>query len=276
MRFDHCAAYAALYHQEMRGFPPEDNAYKGLCEQGREALPVIAFVHFPKESDSAEALEGQAKPFLDRAEQLVGWVSGDNLTEFAFLIATEAQAYFRLTPPHSHRRLLLGPGNVGEALKRNIDGIKQAADADERFELALSMYRDALHEKNKLFKIARLFSVLESLAYALISDDVRSRKAIRTMLGLENGAVGEVAYDGRRVRYERIELAGRLRDRVFHGAHFRREDLNSEWRDSFDLLTDRPDDIASALKSDCELELARWGNGTSKARTAAIAKRDGG
>jgi hypothetical protein len=231
-------------------------------------------VYFPEQAGSPETLEAAAKPFLDRAEQLISWVSGDNLTEFAYLIATEAQAYFRLTPPHSSRRLLLGPGNVGKDLQHNVDNIRQSADIDERFALALSMYRDALHEKNVLFKIARLFSVLESLAYALKGDGVGSRSAIRTMLGLEKGATGEVSYNGRRIRYERIELAGRLRDRVFHGAQFRSEDLSAEWRDSFDLLTDRPNDIARALMSDCELEFARWGNGASKGRAAAMAKAE--
>jgi hypothetical protein len=62
---------------------------------------------------------------------------------------------------------MLGQGNVGPALQSNITNILQLAEKDERFAYALSLHRDALHESNKLFKIARLFNVLEALAYAL-------------------------------------------------------------------------------------------------------------
>ena len=138
---------------------------------------------------------------------------------------------------------------------------------------ALGMYREALHEQNQLFKIARLFGVLEALAYALKDKETPSRKAIRKMLGLEDGAVCEVRYAGRTVRYDRIELAGLLRNRVFHGVPFRREHLQAEWRDSFDILTDQPGTLASALMRDCELQFARWANNTSLARAAAEERR---
>jgi hypothetical protein len=161
---------------------------------------------------SPEMLEETARPVLERAEQIVGWITGDFLTEFAYLTGTNEKYYFRVVAPTSRRRQLLGPGNVGAALGESIQRIAAAADADERFGFALSLYRDALHERNKQFKIARLFGVLEALAYALKSGGVESRAAIRTMLGLGGGATGEIQYGGRTVKFERIELAGRLRD----------------------------------------------------------------
>lgn len=92
------------------------------------------------------------------------------------------------------------------------------------------------------------------------------------MLVLENGALCEVSYAGRTVRCERIELAGRLPDRIFHGLPFRREELSVEWRDSFDILTDQPSTLMSALMGDCEIQLAGWANNTSVARAAAEAR----
>ncbi len=269
MGFDHGADYAARYHSEIFGCAPEEQAIITLREQGKDTLPVIAFIYFPSVEGTPEAMERAAQPKLSRAEQLVGWITGDYLNDFAYLTATSEQYYFRVVPPQTRRRMLLGPGNVGEALGRNLKAINDAADADERFAFALSLYRDGLHEANKLFKIARLFGVLEALAYALKAGGVGSRTAIRTMLGLEAGAVCEINYGGRTIRYERIELSGRLRDRLFHGAQFRREDLSTEWRDSFDLLTEKPDALINDLMSDCELEFARWGNNASKAREAA-------
>jgi hypothetical protein len=54
---------------------------------------------------------------------------------------------------------------------------------------------------------------------------------------------------------------------------FTRDDLTTVLRDSFDLLTDRPDALINALMADCELEFARWGNNASIARAAAEARK---
>jgi hypothetical protein len=271
MGFNNAANYAIEYHKMVAGFAPDQATVEELHAQGAEALPVITFVHSEIDGD-ALAMENAASPHLERAEQLIGWISGDYLNEFAYFTAATTGYCFRLVPPQSHRRLLLGPGNVGEALAQNIKNIGSLADADERFAFALSLYRDALHEKNLHFKIARLFSVLESLSYALKKGN-GSRSAIRTMLRLEHGAVGEGSYAGRKIRYERIELAGRLRDKLFHGVPFERKELSEEWRESFDLLSERPEVIASDLMADCELEFARWGNNASVARAAAEERR---
>ena len=209
MGFDHGVEYAVKYYQQILGCPPDEGAVAGLREQARYALPVLAFIHFQAEDEPA-AMAAASKPVLDRAEQIVGWISGDYLTEFANLIVTNERAYFNVVPPHSNQRLLLGPGNVGASLVANIKAISSAADADERFAFALGMYRDALHEKNEQFKIVRLFNVLEGLAYAL-KESNGSRSAIRKMLELEAGAVSSISYAGGTIRYERIELAGRLR-----------------------------------------------------------------
>ena len=88
----------------------------------------------------------------------------------------------------------LGFGNTGADFKANIDRIRQAADEDPRFAFAMALLADAQHEPNQLFKICRLFNVLESLAYALKSDSekkdakVGSRRAVKIMMGLEKGA----------------------------------------------------------------------------------------
>lgn len=269
MGFGHAVAYACQYEEEILNCSVLPQVVERLAAQGKDAMPVLAFARFVDEERSPELMEAEAMPDLVRAEQLVGWISGDYLQDFALIVAATDEIYVRTVPPQSRRRLLLGPGNTGTDLKRNIDNIRDAADRDVRFAFALSLYRDALHETNKQFKIARLFSVLEALAYALKSGDIGSRDAVRKMLRLENGATGEISYGGRSIRYERVVLAGRLRDSLFHGAPFTREDMRVEFHDSYDLLTDQPDALISDLMADCELEFARWGNNASVARTAA-------
>ncbi|MFN3348198.1 hypothetical protein [Pseudorhodoplanes sp.] len=269
MGFRHAVQYAAQYHELVDGSIRETKILDLLATQGIEALPVIAFVYFANTSDEPQAIEREGRERFESAEQLVGWITGDYLNEFAYLSATSSQYFLRMVPPHSRRRLLLGPGNIGPALANNINKLRELTALDDRFAFAPSLYRDALHERNLLFKAARLFGVLEALAYALKADGVGSRKAVRKMLGLESGALGEISDGGRKIRFDRIELSGRLRDKLFHGAPFRRNDLSEEWRDSFDILSDFPEHLVSSLMSDCELEFARWGNGASAARKAA-------
>jgi hypothetical protein len=271
--FEHAAKYASCYQQELLGAPAPADVHDRVSAQAADALPVLAFIRFTNEEKSPEKMEAEARRDFENAEQLVGLITGDYLQEFAFVCAASDQIYVRLVAPTSRRRLLFGPGNVGAALANNLQNIGALCASDERFAYALSTYRDALHETNKLFKIARLFNVLEALAYALKGAEVASRDAVRKLLRLENGAMAEIAYDGKRIRYDRIALAGRVREKVFHGVPFTRDDLPATFRDSFDLLTDRPDELINTLMADCELELARWGNNASVGRTAAEAKR---
>ena len=47
-------------------------------------------------------------------------------------------------------------------------------------------------------------------------------------------------------------------DHILHGVPFRREDLSVEWRDGFDILTNQPSILVSALMADCEIQFANW------------------
>ena len=141
---------------------------------------------------------------------------------------------------------------------RSIVQIRQAADEDVRFAFAMAMFADAAYEPNPLFKVCRLFNVLESLAYAL-KNNVGSRRAVKIMLGLEDGAMCNVQVDGREISYDRIEIAGRLRDKLFHGTPFREQDLIPEARPVFHLIEHRPEMIADTLLADCETRACKMG-----------------
>lgn len=266
--------YVADYIHQFFGMElSPKNAQAGRA-QGAEALPVITVIHFPEASASPQELEAGACGCLERAEQIVAWATGDRLTEFAYVTVTDDDPpFFRMVPPNSRRRLRLGFGNTDEAFQGNVERIRQAADEDPRFAFAMAMFADAAHEPNPLFKACRLFNVLESLAYALKNADTGSRRAVKVMLGLEEGAMCNQHVDGREISYDRIEIAGRLRNQFFHGSPFREQDLIEEARPIFYLIEHRPEIIADALLSDCEIALARWANDASPARDAARARR---
>ncbi|NRQ25941.1 hypothetical protein [Aliiroseovarius sp. xm-g-7] len=267
--------YVAVYLRQFFGIEQTPEEVQAGRAQGAEALPVITVIHFPEASAPPQELEAGARGSLERAEQIIAWATGDRLTEFAYVTVTAADPpFFRMVPPHSRRRLRLGFGNTDEAFQGNVERIRQAADEDPRFAFAMAMFADAAHEPNPLFKVCRLFNVLESLAYALKGGPVKSRQAVKIMLGLEGGAMCNRHVDGREISYDRIEIAGRLRDKYFHGSPFREADLIAEARPVFYLIEHCPEIIADALLADCELALAKWANDASPARDAARADKN--
>lgn len=266
--------YASDYLRQFFGVNLTSDEVQEQKAQRDSTLPVISIIHFPKNIDTPTALEELARSDLNSAERIIAWATGDNLTEFAYItVLNKNETYFRMVLPHSRRRLRLGFGNTGEDFQRSVDRLRAASEEDSHFAFAMSMFSDAAHERNALFKICRLFNVLESLAYALKQSDIPSRRAVKIMLGLEGGAMSSIRIDDRDITYDRIEIAGRLRDKFFHGIPFREVDLVEEFRPVFYLINHRPEVIADCLLSDCELALARWANGNSPARKAAQERR---
>lgn len=267
-------SYLARYLQQFFGVELAPEEVDSGLAQGLEALPVITVIHFAKSGTEPQELEIGARASLERAEQIIVWMTGDRLSEFAYVTVNERESpYFRMVPPHSRRRQRLGFGNTGDTFQASVERIRQAADEDSRFAFAMALFADASHEPNPLFKVCRLFNVLESLAYALKDDNTGSRRAVKVMLSLEGCAISNIQVDGREISYDRIEIAGRLRDKYFHGSPFRQKDLSDEAGPVFYLMTHRPEIIADALLVDCELALACWANDASPGRTAARARQ---
>lgn len=262
------AAYTAKYVVEICGGNVDLQQFDSLKMQGESALPVIVLVvQLNKSDDTPEEMEKNAASALMIPEKIVGWAAGEELTPFAYVTNKIEQHYFRVVPPHSRRRQRLGFGNTGTDYSNQIQRMIKCAQEDEHFLFALSLYKDALNENNQVFKMARFFSVLESLAYKLKSQECPSRKAVKKLLGLEDGALVCINIAGKEYKFDRIEIAGRLRDKLFHGVPFKERDLNQASRHVFELLEEQPEILASSLRDDCELEFARWANGASNGLT---------
>lgn len=271
---DHLIEYAKDYQGQFFGQPMQAEAEQSFSQSGCTNSPVIAVVCVPPEDNDPAAMELACNRIFTRAEQAISWISGNYPVPFMNFVSKRSGMFARFIPPPQTRRMHLSFGDHATEQQDRVEKLLAAADADERFSFGLSMYRDATHEHNPGYQIARLFSVLESFAYALKGDGIGSRTAVRKMMGLEAGAIGEAGLQcGRKIRYDRVELSGRLRDKLFHGVPFSRDDLSDEWRDGFDLIADHPDILVRDLKSDCETEISKWAHGTSIAKAAADAKR---
>lgn len=242
---------------------------ENLKKQGHESTPVVAIVHRHRVSSTAEDLERVAQPQLDRIRMLLSWLSGEWPEPFAMVTATEDKTYFRLLPNQSRKRQRLGFGNVGADISGQLFRLLKLAESDERFAFALSMFRDALREENPEFKVARMFSCLEALTYR-IKHDKGSRTRVRTLLGLEYGATVRIGAGDNQYEYDRVEVAGRIRDKLFHGVPFiPAKHLNERAATAYEYLQQHPRQLGDMLLTDCELEFARWANGASNGQKSS-------
>jgi hypothetical protein len=261
--FDAQAAYTLQYARDVIGAPVDSAAFDALKEQGKQSHPVVALVARLENDAGPQELESAAAPLLDRARMILGWVTGGYPELFAVVTARSDRAYFRLIPPPSRRRIRLGFGNTGADYQAQLARLVRSASTDERFAFALSMFQEALRERHPEFRAARMFACLEALAYR-VKTDKGSRTRVRALLGLEDGATVRIGSGSDQYEFDRVELAGRIRDKLFHGAPFRPEkDLNGPSANAYRYLASHPEELGNILLSDCELEFARWANGAS-------------
>jgi len=234
-----------------------------MKREGAQARPVVALVARLAIDAPPEQLESVARVDLTNAASVIGWVAGEVPEPFAVVTATLREVYFRIAPPQARRRFRLGFGNTGADYYAQIYRIVKLADEDERFAFVLSLYKDALREANAEFRVARFFACLEALAYRL-KKDRGSRDAVRALLGLEPGALATIAVDGVNYRFDRVELGGRIRDKLFHGVPFDPKELTDEARFAYNYFRGHPEYFRDLLHVDCELEIARWANDASR------------
>ncbi len=262
--FNSQSNYLGQYALEIADAPLDVDGLNNLIAQGSNALPVVAIVYLLDIDAPPEELEANSREKLNQANRILSWASGDNITPFGILTLRLNESFFRLVIPHSNYKVRLGFGNTEQDFQNQISNLIKAIEEDEYFNFGISIFQDALREVNPKFKIARFFSCLECFAYKIKSKKRPSRKAVKYLLGLEDGAVSEVHINEVKYRYDVIEIAGRIRDKLFHGVQFSQDDLIAEAKSVFELYEKYPDQIASSMQSFCEMEIARWSNGTSQ------------
>lgn len=264
------AQFMAKYAREVAGALVDESATDALTQQGAQAFPTIAIVYFHAEDGEPIELEKLSAEVFVQTRRILGWVAGDAVEPFAMLTCTESHSAFRLIMPNSRRRLRLGFGNTEAEFQTQLEKISERARCDPHFEYALSFLHDALRESNALFKIARLYNCLECLAANLkAKHSGKSRKAVKDLLGLEGGAIEKLHMVGVSYEYDVIEIAGRIRDKLFHGAAFREDALNAASKPVFALLETNPEHVISSLLAFCEVEISRWANGVSRGNSTA-------
>jgi hypothetical protein len=257
--------YLAQYVVQIVGAGFDATIAEKLIAEASESNPVVALCARLTVDAEPHVLEEFASARLKKAQQVLSWISAREVSAIGVVVATTTLTHVRpLPPPYENRRFLFGIGGSREQFQETVLAVSRRAAEDERFAFALSLYHDALKEPNAEFRIARMFNVLEALAFRIKAHVQGTRRAVKRLLGLADDARAEMAYEDSRYRFDPIEIAGRLRAKLFHGVPFRERDLNAELRPVFALLRAHADDVAKIIGGYCELELNRWARGTSK------------
>jgi hypothetical protein len=256
------AEYTVRYAETV-GAQIDDGAIASLAKQGANARPALVLVVRRLVETSPTDLEAAAWADVDRALAVLGWLSGEVPVPFAIFTRSKGLTYFRLLPPHSVRRRHLPFHSPGHGFDEQLQALFVLAQQDERFEFALTLFREALHERNAELRAARMFSCLESLAFR-IKGGKGSRDRVRFLLGVENGASVNMAEGDERFSFDRIELAGRIRDKLFHGQPILEGHLGEGAQKALRAMRREAAPYRDLLESDCWVEFARWANGTSR------------
>jgi len=218
---------------------------------------VIAIICIPQVDGTSSEIEDSVKAQLELAKEITSIISIKPLTSFAIFI-NSTNGYYRFTRPMN-----LGPRAHFLGIKKLekqelLVKVFKGAIENEHYRFGISLLNDAISESNPRFRIARLFNVLECFASENKSA-LPSRKAVRYLLGFNvDGEAKEWVIDGKKYCFDLIEIAGRLRDNLFHGARFTEDELNNDAKHAFPLLETHPMELADKLTGYCKAALYSW------------------
>lgn len=258
------AGYAVDFSEQVlsRKLHPRDASH--LVRMGDSEQPCLVITVLRTVDAPGEELISATFSTFERARNTVSWICSETPELFAVIVHRTEGPEFSLRPQFTRRKQKLVLVGDSENLRTTPRQLFAAAAVDERFSFALTMYRDALRDTDTEFRISRFFMCLESLAYRLKAGGLRSRTAVRRLLGIQDVPLPpHTLPDGRVVSVDRVEIGGRIRDKIFHGVPFSTADLNDEAAAYYDWARTHPGYLRDLLASDCELELTKWANGTS-------------
>ncbi len=227
----------------------------GARLKGIVASPVIALVLSPRGSDGQGDLLAHSRQALALGGTVLSSMAGQKLLRLADLVHEgNGDAYYSLAPDGATpSRILSILGSETPELHQKV--FAQAQESEE-YRFALVLFRDAVTEPNPRFRLARLFNVLEGLASENKAEGLGSRKAVRTLLGMcESGEVREFDIEGRKYQIDLVELAGRFRDKLFHGVPFKQHHLTDETKHGYEALEIAPTYLGDNLAEYCRVAL---------------------
>lgn len=257
------------------GIRTDDAFYKIALTQGSEFYRAcMIVVHGHKERKELLDIANKARTLLSfyLATELtsilrIQWIGGSNQATADFL------------PPRSVNGLS-GRHPLDPVNEDFLRFCMHEREDDQRLHYFIGLLEQCQGLFDERLKISRLYSLLESLAAPIISQFSRqstkgmlSRTSIRYMLGyFLDMDIPRFTLQNPNEDYEfdHIELAGQLRDKIFHGGGTLSIDgVSEKLKPGVLLLQKHPRLISHCLRKDCERAIVEWAKREGRAWSAA-------
>jgi len=250
------------------GIPTDQKFVEAAQQQGAPFYDLTVIVYAGLEDEEFEKAACGLSQRTDRCRALLSLYTGGNhipILRFKWTKPKLGETEF-LAPPY--RRGVRDRAGDDPISPEFVKICATECYEDDQLHYFISMIEQIYGLKDETFMIARYYSLLEAMAGGITSQFVRqsgntsmTRKAIRFMIGYfsEFDIPRFTITPDRDFEFDHIELAGRVRDKLFHGGgKLAHNKVPAELRPGVDLLTLRPDMICHRLRRDCELEIVRW------------------
>lgn len=256
------------------GVPSDLGFLKEAEQQGAPFNDLMALVIVGLENDEFDkAARGQSKR-IDRCRSLLGlYVAGQQMPilRIQWNEPKLASAEF-LAPIYRGVRNRVSDDPISPEF---LSSCTSEHYTDDQLHYFIGILEQIHGIKEFSFKIARYYSLLEVMSSPIKSQFEKqsggssiTRTAIRFMLGyFQEFDIPRFTINPENdFEFDHIELAGRIRDKIFHGGgEIKHSDVPIELRSGVDLLNQRPDMITHWLRRDCESEIFRWAQRSSRA-----------
>lgn len=220
-----------------------------LKQYGQQSNPCLALVWHPTVDAPATTLVPYANERFDKARRTVSWVTGDAVSAVGVVVLHMEGAEFQVFRTITRRRQRFHfSGHDQDLFELQTVNVSVAGNLNQNLGLCLQMFHDAAKEDNPQYRIVRLYGVLECLSADHKSKTVGSRDAIRTLLSFDPGRPCNVTLADSLIVFDLVAVAGRLRDKLFHGAILREENLCIPDRGAFRVIAEAPHLIADELQ----------------------------
>ena len=225
------------------------NEVEKLIDSGNHAYPGVSLVWHPVRDAAADELLRSSGPSFARAQRLLSLVTGDRTEIVANIVLHDQGHEYELIPTKSRRRQRSWfSESEAEGFQKSVVQLSKISESDSRVSLALQLYLDAVNDKSDEFRLVKLYNVLECLASPYKVEGVGSRDAVRRLLGISPGPTCSIDYKGAQVHFDLISVAGRIRDKIMHGARIDGDTFAANDRGALEVLAYEPFKLADELQ----------------------------
>ncbi|MFM2198994.1 MAG: hypothetical protein RLZZ505_2426 [Verrucomicrobiota bacterium] len=246
-------AYRLGQHLKLLGHGVSKENIEDFALTAKEAEPVVV-VAIPFDCKDILLATKEIETLVSHYKAVLSWASSSPAIEFGriYYDPGDRKISMLLKWQMRERWIRCGEDNTSINFANQVMAVLEKCQKDRKFSFALSLYNYAQNESDPVFRIAKIYMCLESLA-TMNKTGLQTRDAIRKATGLVSGKMTEIQANGKKYQCDLLFGASEIRNHLFHGNPFDRDAFTKAARDdTFDAIENEPEEFARKLSSYCE------------------------